>query len=167
MKGTIRFHRIGSALAALFLSALASGCVANDTLATDALPVSSLTIKTADGRQHAVEVEVAADPGSRETGLMHRKAMPAGHGMLFVFPKPRRVTMWMKDTLLPLDMIFIDRDETVSRIRHDAVPMDESIIDSGGEVLYVLEMNAGYARREGIGEGARVSGPALDFRARQ
>ena len=153
-----------SALVALFLLVWALGCSAGE-----GLPASNLEIHLANGKDLSLSVEVAATPQDRETGLMNRKSMAADHGMLFVFPRPNPVQMWMKDTLLPLDMLFIAGTGAdagrIIRIKHDAQPMDLSIIDSGGDVSYVLELNGGYARKQGIVEGDLLSGKALAFTA--
>lgn len=151
---------IRSALAALFFMAFSVGCQAGDSLAK-----SRLTIIGTDGRRHTVEVEVAANAKARETGLMNRRSLKANHGMLFVFPQPQRVMMWMKNTLLPLDMLFIDKNGKVTHIKHNAQPMDETIIDSHGVTTHVLEVKGGYAAREGVSDGATVKGPALNFAA--
>ena len=153
-----------SALVALFLLAFAGSCNADGDLAA-----SSLTIHLANGKVIPLSVEIANTPQTRQTGLMNRKSMADDHGMLFVFPRPAPVQMWMKDTLLPLDMLFIagtgaDAGRIIS-IKHDAQPMDLSIIDSGGDVSYVLELNGGYARKQGIAEGDLLSGKALRFAA--
>jgi uncharacterized protein len=153
-----------SALVALFLSASLAGSGARAG-ANEALPTSDLEIHLANGKVLSLSVEVAATPQARQTGLMNRKSMADDHGMLFVFPKPNPVQMWMKDTLLPLDMLFISgagaNGGQIISIKHDAKPMDLSIIDSGGDVSYVLELNGGYADKAGIAEGDRLSGKAL------
>lgn len=131
----------------------------------DPPPISTLTIKGKDGTSHVFSVEVAADAASRETGLMNRKELDEMKGMLFIFPRPRPVMMWMKDTLIPLDMLFIDGRGNVTRIFQNAKPMDESIISSRGVVAYVLELAGGSAAKLGLSEGDKVSGPALGYSA--
>ncbi|MDI7863970.1 DUF192 domain-containing protein [Rhizobiaceae bacterium n13] len=116
----------------------------------------SLTIETASGRQHVFQVEVAATPEQRARGLMFRNAMDKDRGMLFDFGETRRVTMWMKDTPLPLDMLFIEADGGIHRIVERTVPYSEAIIDSHGPVKYVLELNGGQAAELGIAAGDRV-----------
>lgn len=134
-------------------------------MVAEGLPVSSLRIAARDGRLRDFQVEVAASAPSRATGLMNRKAMPQGKGMLFIFPRPKEVMMWMKDTLIPLDMLFIDTDGRVINIAENAKPMDETIIPSRGISAYVLELAGGEARRLHLSPGDKVSGPALEFKA--
>ncbi len=89
--------------------------------------------------------EIARTPGERARGLMARTELAPGHGMLFDFRRELRVAMWMKDTLLPLDMVFITASGRVRRIERGAVPLSETTIFSGGVVRYVLEVGAGDA----------------------
>lgn len=119
------------------------------------LPISPLAIDTARGPVHFT-VELAAEPVSQARGLMFRKTMAADAGMLFDFHKPRMVTFWMKNTILPLDMIFIRADGTVSTVAANAVPYSEKPIPSAEPVRAVLEIDAGLARSLGIEPGARV-----------
>lgn len=130
-----------------------------------ALPVSAqetfsqepLTIETADGTQHKFTAELALTAGQRQQGLMYRKTMAADAGMLFDFGIDRDVTMWMRNTILALDMLFINRDGTIRHIHQNAVPYSESIIGSGGPVRFVLELNAGTVAKLGIKAGDRVT----------
>lgn len=107
-------------------------------------------------------VEVADDPQERAVGLMNRPAMPAGHGMLFLYEAPEHVYFWMRNTLIPLDMIFIGPDGVVRRVHRMAVPLDETAIDGGDGVLAVLEINGGLARDLGIVAGSELRHPKLD-----
>jgi uncharacterized protein len=124
-------------------------------------PVSRLTVETARGR-FAFTVEVA-DTGARRTqGLQGRRALAANAGMLFEFQTPRIVSMWMKDTYLPLDMIFVAADGVVLNIAEKTVPFSLIPVSSAGEALAVLEVNAGTAARLGIRPGDRVHHPIFD-----
>ena len=114
-----------------------------------------VTIRSADG-SHPFTVEIVDTPASREHGLMGRRMLPANRGMLFDFVVTEPVYFWMKDTPLPLDMIFIRRDLTIGRIEHSATPFSERVIPSGGPVRYVLEVPGGTARRLGIAAGDRI-----------
>lgn len=107
-------------------------------------------------------VELADTPESQARGLMHRDSLGAMAGMLFVFEPPRPVSFWMKNTLIPLDMIFADARGVVVHVHESAIPGDLTPI-SGGEqpVLLVLEVNGGTARRFGIGPGDRMRHPAI------
>jgi uncharacterized membrane protein (UPF0127 family) len=119
-------------------------------------PVLPLEIDTASG-PHVFDVEWEITDAERERGLMDRKTMAANHGMLFDFrPHDEPVMFWMKDTFLPLDMIFIGHDGRVVAIKHDAKPMDESIINSGASTTGVLEVNAGVAETIGVKVGDEV-----------
>lgn len=114
-----------------------------------------------DGGSARFSVEVADDDAERGRGLMFRDSMPQSSGMLFVYPSPRRATFWMKNTLIPLDMIFADQAGRVTRIHENAVPEDTTVIDGGGGVQFVLEINGGLARRMGITEGAEMRHPLI------
>ena len=107
-------------------------------------------------------VEVADDVAERAVGLMHRDKMASSAGMLFVYERPEHVYFWMKDTLLPLDMVFVGPDGVVTAVHSDAVPLDESPIDGGPGVQFVLEINGGLAARLGIAPGAEMRSPAVD-----
>lgn len=106
-------------------------------------------------------VEIADDPEEQRQGLMHRESMPISSGMLFVYPTPRPSSFWMRNTLIPLDMLFVDAQGTVTHIHHNAVPLDETAIHGGDSVLAVLEINGGLAKRLGIVEGAQLRHPAF------
>ena len=107
-------------------------------------------------------VEVADDKQERAQGLMNRESMPMSAGMLFVYPIPQPVGFWMKNTLIPLDMIFMDETGTVKKVHHEAQPLDESPIFGGEDILTVLEINGGLARNIGIAEGWTMQHGALD-----
>ncbi len=117
-----------------------------------------LSIVTASGPHHfTVDVMRTRDELAR--GLMFRRELPADRGMLFDFGAPQRVNMWMKNTYLPLDMVFIAPDGRVVSVKRNAEPLSEDIIPSGGDVLGVLEVNAGTAARIGVKPGDRVVDP--------
>lgn len=104
-------------------------------------------------------VEIADDPAERAQGLMHRESLGASRGMLFLYDRPHRATFWMRDTLIPLDMIFLDARGRVTRVYENAQPLDETTIDGGPGVVAVLEINGGLARRIGIAEGSEMRHP--------
>ena len=111
----------------------------------------------------AFTVEIADTPELRAEGLMHRPSMPRFSGMLFIFePPPGPVSFWMENTLIPLDMLFIREDGVVGHIHHEAQPLDRTPIHGGDDVLYVLEINGGMARRLGIGPGSEMRHPRID-----
>ena len=101
------------------------------------------------------QVEVATTPAEQSVGLMNRPSMPAGTGMLFDFGATRPVSMWMRNTLIPLEMVFVCADGTIARIA-SAKPLDESIVPSGESVRYVLEVNDGEATGAGLRRGKRL-----------
>lgn len=107
-------------------------------------------------------IELADEPNERSQGLMHRESMPRSAGMLFAYPAPRKVQFWMRNTLIPLDMIFADAAGVVQKVHHDARPLDETLILGGDDIQYVLEVNAGLSRRLGIGPGTQLRHPAID-----
>jgi uncharacterized protein len=119
-----------------------------------------LTIETAAGPR-SFEVEIADTPEARATGLMYRRHLDPGHGMLFDFKSERPVSMWMRNTYIPLDMLFIGSDRRIRNIARRTTPLSERTIGSDGPVRYVLEINGGLAESLGIQPGDVVSGPAI------
>jgi len=115
-----------------------------------------------DWGQAHFSVEIADDPQEQAKGLMFRERLPASAGMLFVYKAPRNAQFWMKNTLIPLDMIFLDQSGRVTRIAENAIPGDETPIDGGDNVLMILEINGGMARGLGISVGSELRHPALD-----
>lgn len=101
-------------------------------------------------------IEIADTPENRATGLMYRQTMAKRAGMLFVYEHPQRVAFWMKNTLIPLDMIFVDQTGVVQRIHENAVPGDLTPIPGGDGILVVLELNAGIVRDYGITVGSQM-----------
>ena len=115
-----------------------------------------------DWGQARFSVEVADDEAERNLGLMFRKEMPTSAGMLFVYPQTRDdIGFWMRNTLIPLDMIFADETGIVQHIHENAVPMDETPIMGGPGIRVVLEVNGGMAARLGITEGSEMQHPAI------
>lgn len=112
--------------------------------------------------QAQFSVEVADDVDERARGLMNRKSLPGSAGMLFFYPQPRMASFWMKNTLIALDMIFVDETGVVTRIHENAVPLDTTLIDGGNDVLAVLEINAGLAKAMGISVGTELQHPGFD-----
>lgn len=107
-------------------------------------------------------VEVVDTPETRAQGLMYRETLGRWAGMLFIYEQPGRAVFWMRNTLIPLDMIFVDPAGVVTRVHSDAVPLDETPIDGGDGVLYVLEVNGGVAARLGIVPGSEMRHPHVD-----
>src|SRR5262245_871537 len=108
---------------------------------------------------HSFTVEVVSTDEERAKGLMYRRELPEGRGMLFDFKNEQPVAFWMKNTYIPLDMIFIRADGRILRIAENTEPMSERLVPSGGPVLGVLEVIGGTAKKLGIAPGDRVSYP--------
>lgn len=121
------------------------------------LPRENLVITTRDGAQHVFRVEMAVKPEQQITGLMFRTSVPPDGGMLFDWGTPRDSQMWMKNTLAPLDMVFINQDGTIRAIAEDTVPESLAVIDSRGPVRATLELAAGTTARLNIRAGDRVA----------
>jgi uncharacterized membrane protein (UPF0127 family) len=145
----------------LALGLLATSLVTGLALAAELHP---LEIVTKTGVQ-VFSVEDAKTDAERERGLMFRTSLPEGQGMIFDFSPEQNVSMWMKNTLIPLDMIFIRADGRILRIAENTKTQSEDIISSGGPVRAVVEVIAGTAKKYGIAPGDRVSYPGL-FKAR-
>jgi uncharacterized protein len=107
---------------------------------------------------HAFSVELATNSAERAVGLMFRKELPEGRGMLFDFHEDQPVQFWMHNTYISLDMIFIAGDGRVVRVAENAKPMSDDLIPSGRPARAVLEVIAGTARKFGIAAGDRVTG---------
>lgn len=113
-----------------------------------------------EGSNHTsitAQVEIADTEAAREYGLMNRTSMPMDHGMLFVFDYQTPVSFWMKDTLIPLDMIFLDSNGRIGDIYKNATPLSENVYTSKSPSKYVIELNGGYCDRYGIKIGDIVS----------
>ena len=116
---------------------------------------------TGDFGRAAFTVTVADEGPERSRGLMHVEEMPTMTGMLFVYPAPQRASFWMRNTLIPLDMLFADPTGRITRIHDNAMPLDETSIDGGEGVQFVLEINGGLAARLGIEVGDVMQHPAF------
>jgi uncharacterized membrane protein (UPF0127 family) len=125
------------------------------------LPVDPVPLVAVTGSgERTFKVEIADKPAERAAGLMFREHMAADHGMLFVFEATQPVGFWMKNTILPLDLIFISQDGRIRAIRRGE-PFSEATISPDEPVRFVLELNAGTAAREGIAEGDLVRHPRI------
>ena len=118
----------------------------------------NLEVDTASGK-HGFTVELARTDAEREHGLMDRRSMAEGAGMLFDFGRDQMLVFWMKDTYIPLDMVFIDHGGRVVSIKRDAKPLDETLISSDAPAAGVLEVNAGVADKIGLKVGDEVKNP--------
>lgn len=142
----------------LALLALAPAAATRAQPAPAAAGLESLAI-VSGGTRHAFQVEVMRTPEQRARGLMHRNYMPADRGMLFDFKAEEPVAMWMQNTYIPLDMLFIRADGTIARIAERTEPLSTRTIPSGEPVLSVLEINGGVSRTLGIKPGDKVEHP--------
>ena len=138
------------------------------TLAPAWVPVWALDRNTVEiatgGGVQIFKVEIADTEAAREKGLMFRKSLPPGQGMLFDFHREAPVGFWMKNTYVPLDMIFIRSNGRIANIAENAKPLSETVIPSDGPVLAVLEVAGGTARKLGIVPGDRVANPIFHGR---
>src|SRR6266699_776682 len=142
-------------LAALSVLTLPSADLAGRLAAAELQP---LEIASKTG-VHVFAVEMAVTPEEQAKGLMFRRELPEGQGMLFDFRHEQPTSFWMKNTYVPLDMIFIRADGRIARIAENTVPLSEALVPSGWPVRAVLEVNAGMARKLGIAPGDRVAHP--------
>lgn len=118
-----------------------------------------------DWGQARFRVELARTVTEKARGLMGRESLPRGNGMLFLYKRPSRLAYWMRNTLIPLDIMFIDRRGVVVRLHENARPHDETLIRSGRRVSAVLEINGGMSRAMGIGPGTQLRHPAFGAEA--
>ncbi len=127
-------------------------------------PLETLSISSGE-RQHRFRVEIADSQAEWSRGLMYRHHLAADQGMLFVHPRPRILRMWMKNTLIPLDMLFVDRQGRIIHIARNRPPHSLEEISSGGEALAVLELAGGVADQLAIRPGDRIIHRAFSAKA--
>ena len=154
-------------IAALLAAALLAGCRAEPASNAAEAPAAARTSPAgldlvalaidSGGRRHAFTVEVARTAEQQEHGLMERRSLAPDAGMLFPFDPPRPASFWMRNTLIPLDMLFVRPDGTIARVAADAVPMSETPIAVEEPMTAVLELRGGRAAELGIHAGDRVS----------
>jgi len=147
-------------LAALFVVTLPFVGITGGLAAAELQPLEIAS----KGRVHVFAVEMASTPAEQAKGLMDRRELPEGQGMLFDFHHEQLTSFWMKNTYIPLDMIFIRGDGRILRIAENTVPLSEALISSGGPVRAVLEVNGGTAKKLGIAPGDRVAHPIFSGR---
>jgi len=122
---------------------------------------TELLIVVSNSTSHEFQVEVARTPEARGTGLMYRREMPPSHGMLFTFEPSQLVVMWMRNTYIPLDMLFIANNGQITSIAENTVPLTDTRISSGREVRGVLEIGGGLVATLGLRPGDFVRHPAF------
>ena len=145
----------------LFCAALSGAATSPEMARAQSLATSEVTIASGE-KQHRFRVEMALTPEQRGRGLMFRRELPADAGMLFDFQEVREVSLWMKNTLIPLDMLFIASDGRIVNIAERAVPHSLATVPSAGPVRAVLEINGGTVARLGIRPGDRVVHPIFN-----
>lgn len=142
--------------ALLVLPAAARAQSAEPTAPQPELPKQPLGIVTRDGGRHDFSVEMATTPDQQQVGEMFRTNVPADGGMLFDWGMPRPSQMWMRNTLVPLDMVFINADGTIRSIAENTVPQSLAVVDSRGPVRATLELAGGTTARLNIRVGDKV-----------
>lgn len=170
-----RFHHICSILpripAILVLAAIfcLAGCRDSEkqVLETEAVgftkeAVLQILAVESDSILATLDIEIADSEYETQTGLMYREEMKKNRGMLFIFDAPAQHAFYMKNTLIPLDIIFIDANREIATIQPDAQPMDEGSIPSRVPVQYVLEVNAGLSEQWGLEPGDRIRWESID-----
>ena len=121
-----------------------------------ATPETAVVVLKPAGRTVRVDVEIARTPEQQQRGLMFRKQLAARRGMLFIYDREEEHPFWMKNTYIPLDMIFIGKDRRVVGVVHNAEPLTETSRRVDAPSTYILEVNAGFAARHGIENGTAV-----------
>ena len=143
-------RRTSAALAGLVLAGGAQAACAPDRVTV-----------IGDWGQAAFAVAIADEPAEQQRGLMFVEQMPTLSGMLFVYESPRRTSFWMRNTLIPLDMLFADATGRIVTVHENAVPRDETSIPGGNDIQFVLEINAGMSGRLGIVPGDLLQHPLI------
>lgn len=141
--------------------ALAVGLAAPGAAFADACAPDAVDLRDQDS-QLRFHVEVMDSEAGRVKGLMFRERLPKFSGMLFVYDAAQPVAFWMRNTLIPLDMLFFDAEGRLTRIKEQAQPMDETPVIGGDSVRYVLEINGGLAETLGIDVGAEIRGAGVE-----
>lgn len=161
-------ERLGLAVLWLAATALPGGAKALEParLAAD-FPRGQMVLETSGPRCLLLDVYLATTPEQRSQGLMFVESMDEFEGMYFGYREPVGIAMWMKNTPLPLDMIFIGEDSRVTRVEAQTTPYSTARIESGGPVIGVLEVRGGSAARWGVKPGTRILGAARDAAAQQ
>jgi len=141
----------------VFLRSILVAAAVMSATGANASACSETTIELRqNGVQAQFNIELAVTPAEQAQGLMFRESMPQFNGMLFINERPRRVSFWMKNTLISLDMLFIDATGVVKTLKENATPQDTTSIPGGDNIQYVLEINGGLSNLLGLSAGAEV-----------
>jgi len=164
MKRAQVFAALAAALLSLSGAAASLAGASNDAQRLDeAFSRSTLQIATSDAKLHKFDVWIADNDARRSRGLMFVDDLADDAGMLFVYPQSQEISMWMKNTHLSLDMLFVSANGRVHRVVANTKPMSTDTISSEGDVLAVIELKAGSAARLNIRPGAQVIHPAFSL----
>jgi uncharacterized membrane protein (UPF0127 family) len=156
-----RLNRRGSFMLAIVCAMIAIALAARAANGPIAFPTGEVAVVTGEGERHAFTVEIARTSDQHARGLMYRRELAKDHGMLFLYDQVRPVTMWMKNTYIPLDMLFVSPSGRITRVRERTVPESTTPIPSGGPVKAVLELRGGTVDRLGIETGDTVAHAAF------
>lgn len=161
--GAALLHSVAASLGAAFaVAGFQVGDARGETRASAQGRVHEERLELVTGSGvHVLDVEIASTPEKQALGLMYRTSLPDTKGMLFPHKEPRELSMWMRNTYIPLDMVFIRADGTIHRIEARTEPLSERIISSNGPVSAVLEIAGGNAERLGLKAGDKVRHPAF------
>jgi uncharacterized membrane protein (UPF0127 family) len=131
----------------------------NDAISKDVVfGTGTMNIIKKNGSQETVKIKIADTINERSLGLMNVKEMPDNEGMIFIFEDEAQRKMWMENTYIPLDMLFVDGKKRIFNFKENATPLSEDIIYSVGPAKYVIELNGGYVKNHQI-----TSGDKIDF----
>ncbi|HZF16448.1 MAG TPA: DUF192 domain-containing protein [Steroidobacteraceae bacterium] len=155
---TRRTHPLALFCLGLAFAACRAGGTTPDSLAD--FPKTTVTLSNEAGT-HLIDAWLADSPAHRSQGLMFVRTLPPDSGMLFVYGESQYISMWMKNTYVSLDMLFVGDDGRIGNIVENAKPLSLDTIDSGGKAIAVLELPAGTAKRLGLRTGDRVHSPAI------
>ncbi len=144
---------------------LLAACTSKDTPPNDGTfrPQGTLEFVRPDGTViRAIEIEFAEDEASRQQGLMHRRQMTLNQGMLFLFDRPDKLSFWMANTPMPLDIMFVGADSQIVNIAKRTKPLSQERIESTGDAQYVVEVRGGFSDRFGIDDSTRIQWQRTD-----
>ena len=158
------FVRVFAPVKLFFFLLFATACAQGDRVGGIGGAAQDVVIITSESGQHRFQVELADDDEERRVGLMYRTEMAADAGMLFDFGSTQPISMWMKNTLISLDMAFIDEEGVIKRIAANTTPRSLESIRSGEPVIAVLEVNGGVLDSLGVKVGDTVDHPMFESR---